>query len=1006
MSGGSAVGGGGGTSSFFDRLAALQNQIKRDPGAYQEDFLLQLANFNAELEILKLRPTSDSESFRQLVMFLAQVAPCYPDEMEKFPQQLLDLLTEHAPTLEPEVRRATAQALMLMRNRGLVPGIPLLRNFFHLFRVKDKYLREIVFSHIVNDIRNIHRGTNPNSGKKGKAHPSAVLAMKNPTENSMRSMQTFMYSMVNDENVVVAKRSLDVLVELYKRHVWIDARSVNVVATALLSNKPKLLVTALNFFLGIDGSGAAGASADDDTDDEDESKPDTQLDPKQLQKIEGRFAHVPKTRKRQRLTAKHLAAMRKMKKRADEEAQPRFPAIQLLYDPQGLTEKMFNNIKRSTDKFEIRLLALNFITRVIGQHKLQFLPIYSFLQRYLRGSQQNVTQILAYLIQACHDLVPPDELAPVLRTIADAFVADRCGPEMQQVGLNAIREVCVRCPVVLEEPNVDDLMNDLIMYRKARNKGVVSSARSLLNLIREWYPTMLKRKDRGRDASIALSAGIGVNRPSAFGAQNVAKSVDGTELLALLLARKAQKKAMGALEAGFDMDMDGSDLEFDETLTSAAAMTRIDPEDIIRVEDKDEWHKALQKKKLKGKQKEIAEAIRQEERAKRLVGGKFRNRKGDDEDDGVDGHEELADLLVDEDDYEEMGGEDFDGEDEDGSDDESIPDLVPMEGAISDAQEEDADDSEASDEDEEEMLDSDEDGDEDEDEDDEEEEDKSMSSSVALGTKRSRTGTSDARSVVTRRSAISVQKTALAASIAPLLANRAATKRRKTLLEHLGLDSSAFDASSSLEATRILTPKDFERIKSLRQALADKGLGHLTADDLLAMLSGHYETGKDLDPDVLAILKQREEKRKKKRRGARNLGIADEEKGSEDEEGSSSDEENQLAMPGATFAPSVVSFNPMALEALETTAARRQAERLVDIIQSKAEKKQFDGKKPGGGLTNKEKQRKKNYLMLRKSSAVLGKLSKSLKDQKKDIRKRIQGAKTMNKRQKLRRRRT
>lgn len=1006
MSSGNAAGGGGGSSSFFDRLAALQNQIKRDPSAYEDDFNLQLANFNAELEILKLRPTSDSESYRQLVMFLAHVATCYPKEMAAFPQQLLDLLSEHAAILEPEVRRATAQALMLLRNRGLVPAVPLLRNFFNLFRVKDKYLRELVFSHIVSDIRNIHNGTTAGAAKKSKAHPSALLAVNDPKENSMRAIQTYMYSMVADENLTVAKRSLDVLIELYRRHVWVDARSVNVVATALLSKKPKLLVTALKFFLGIDGSGAAGSGTAEDSDEEseDDNEP-VHLDQKTVQKIEGRFSHVPKTRKRKKLTEKHLAAMRKMKKRANEDSQPRFPAIQLLYDPQGIAEKMFNNIKRSNERFEVRLLVLNFITRVIGQHKLQLLPIYSFLQRYLQGSQQNVTQILAYLIQACHDLVPPDELAPILRTIADAFIADRCGPELQQVGLNAIREICVRCPVVLEEPNVDDLMNDLVMYRNANNKGVVASARSLLNLIREWYPTMLKRKDRGREASIALASGRGVNKPTAFGAQNVAKSIEGTELLALLLARKAQKKAMRGAEPGFEMDMDDSDLEFDADLTSAAGMNALKPEDIVRVEDEDEWNKALLKKKLTGKQKELAAAIRRQERAKRMIAGKFRKGQGEESSDGgLDGHEELADLLLDEDHEEEFSEGEVDG----ASGDESIPDLVPMEGEGSNSD----DEANGSDEDVEELddEDEDEDGEEEEDEEDEdeyegEEEEDNATTSVAAGTKRSRTGGSDARSVVSRRSAISVQKTALAASIAPLLANKNASKRRKTILQNLGIDSSALEKAQTLEATRILTPKDFERMKSLRQALAEKGLAHVTADDLLAMLSGQINESEELDPDVVAILKQREEKKKKKRRGGRNLGIADEEKTSDDEK-SDSEEEDQLAMPGTSFAPSVISFDPTALEAVETKSARRQAERLVDIIRSRAEKKQFDGKKPGGGLTNQEKNRFKNFLMLRKSSAVVGKLTKSLKDQKRDLRKRIRGAKVMNKGQKLRRRRT
>lgn len=111
------------------------------------------------------------------------------------------------------------------------------------------------------------------------------------------------------------------------------------------------------------------------------------------------------------------------------------------------------------------MLLMNFISRLIGQHKLLLLPFYSFVQRYLTAHQAQVTQVLAFLVQACHDLVPPDEVLPVIRTIANAFIADRCGPELIQVGLNAVREVIAHCPVVLEEEGMKDLVSDLILYR-------------------------------------------------------------------------------------------------------------------------------------------------------------------------------------------------------------------------------------------------------------------------------------------------------------------------------------------------------------------------------------------------------------------------------------------------------------------------------------------------------------------------------------------------------------
>ena len=97
-------------------------------------------------------------------------------------------------------------------------------------------------------------------------------------------------------------------------------------------------------------------------------------------------------------------------------------------------------------------------SRIIGQHKLLLLPFYSFVQRYMTAYQQNVAQIMAYLAQACHELVPPNELVPVVKAIANNFVVDRVPPEAIQVGLNGLREVLSRTPLVLEEDGMGALI--------------------------------------------------------------------------------------------------------------------------------------------------------------------------------------------------------------------------------------------------------------------------------------------------------------------------------------------------------------------------------------------------------------------------------------------------------------------------------------------------------------------------------------------------------------------
>ena len=67
-------------------------------------------------------------------------------------------------------------------------------------------------------------------------------------------------------------------------------------------------------------------------------------------------------------------------------------------------------ISRRPSAFPCRLLVLNF---------------YPYLQKYIAPHQRDVTVVLAALVMACHELVPPENLAPVLKQLVDQFVHDK-----------------------------------------------------------------------------------------------------------------------------------------------------------------------------------------------------------------------------------------------------------------------------------------------------------------------------------------------------------------------------------------------------------------------------------------------------------------------------------------------------------------------------------------------------------------------------------------------------
>jgi len=103
-----------------------------------------------------MQPSADAKRFRELLVFLSHVAQCYPKRMADFPQQLMDLIRQHYSVLRADLRRTLVQvrclrrrasgcvcvtrlgsccrqSITLMRNRGMVEAVPMLKLFFEVW---------------------------------------------------------------------------------------------------------------------------------------------------------------------------------------------------------------------------------------------------------------------------------------------------------------------------------------------------------------------------------------------------------------------------------------------------------------------------------------------------------------------------------------------------------------------------------------------------------------------------------------------------------------------------------------------------------------------------------------------------------------------------------------------------------------------------------------------------------------------------------------------------------
>ncbi|OMJ27002.1 Protein SDA1-like protein [Smittium culicis] len=529
-------------TEVLDNLPQLQNLIKRDPASYREEFLQQWRHFESSLSIFDLKPEDEYKDFSELLMFLSHVSMLYPKDCEGYPDKLLNLLQRHYMVLNPSFRKSIVQSIILMRNKRQVSSIRVLPVFFTMFRCQDKALRELLYAYILNDIKSANKGQHKNNQLN-------------------KVIQNYMFSIINSPEAqnktspgaIAAKKSLDVCIELYKKNIWNDAKTVNVIALGAFSPITKIKVTCVQFFLN---PTSKKSSDDGDSDTDDSSDSDSQSNSKKMSrsdllKLKKNHAFTKKTKSKQRLIEKATKLYKKTTKENEKEEdideleekkknkdQPHFRVLSLIHDPQNFAEKLFslstsnsNSSKKggqTVERFEVRLMQLKLVSRLMGYHQLYIPSFYPFMLRYLQPHQRDVTTILALYASAIHQYTPPDAIQPQLRAIANNFVSDHCSPEVISAGLNSIRAVASRQPLSVDS----ELLSDLIEYRKHRDKGVMMAARSLLQLYREKYPEILPRKERGKTASEKLISDSKDPKPL-FGKEYIAEGVDGIDLLDL-----------------------------------------------------------------------------------------------------------------------------------------------------------------------------------------------------------------------------------------------------------------------------------------------------------------------------------------------------------------------------------------------------------------------------------------------------------------------------------------
>ncbi|KAK0253950.1 Severe Depolymerization of Actin [Friedmanniomyces endolithicus] len=440
-------------------LPNLQHKIRNDSSSYQDDFLNQYSQYSSLYELFLSSPTTTDDAglvrLRDLIDFLSHVADCYPAITTGFANDLTRLLELHHATLEAELRDKIVTSLVLLRRKEVIDSTNLLNTLWPLLiSTPSKSLRALLFQKILSDLRN--------SNSKSTNH------------KLNKNVQTTCYNIIaSDPSSPKGLWAVKLTRELWRRQVWSDAKAVSIMEIAALSQDAKVVAGGVRFFLG--GDQEREEAADEDSDEE------GGIDMRQLKHQAGINKKSAKRDKDLRAAA---AKVKRKQKKKNAPHPLNFSALHLLHDPQGFAEKLFaQHLQPSQPKVRLNL-----------EQKLLVLNL------FLTPRQPSVTGFLASLAQATHALVPPDVLDPLVQKIANEFVSEAAASEVASAGLNGIREVCVRQPLAMNET----LLQDLVQYRKSKDKGVQMAARGLLSLYREVGAEMLRKRDRGRDAALKL----------------------------------------------------------------------------------------------------------------------------------------------------------------------------------------------------------------------------------------------------------------------------------------------------------------------------------------------------------------------------------------------------------------------------------------------------------------------------------------------------------------------
>ena len=437
---------------LIQMLPQYQDRVKRDKESYKEEFLKILKKFEEQFTIFLFDPSKKIKGFKELLLFFAHLSHLFKTETEFIPKGLCKIISENYLTIPHEVRLTIVDSLSIMCKSGILSLLEVIPLFFNLMRCQDKILRKRLTDYIISALTKVNE--------------------KHKNININKNIQNFCEKLLEDSNKKLARKTLNIIVNLYQKKIWNDSRTINMLANIAVTAKDiKISSAACQFFL-----------SEYNTEEGDSSDEEELEELKNKYKLLGK-GYSQKTKKRKEKLKQLMKSIEKKEERNKKiNTTSNFLPIDQLNDPQTFAEKLFHLMNSfQSGNFSHKLIILRLLGRILGRHRLLINNFFNSTIPLIKAEQKDLSVILASIIEATHDQIPPVELEPLIKKLFDFFISDVLPPHQITLGLNTLYGIMERCPYCIDEK----YFNVCEELRNYKNKSVANAARAVCNLYKE-----------------------------------------------------------------------------------------------------------------------------------------------------------------------------------------------------------------------------------------------------------------------------------------------------------------------------------------------------------------------------------------------------------------------------------------------------------------------------------------------------------------------------------------